>query len=238
LKLLIDEKDRKYLTDREEFHTGLGVVKIVENAQKVTSHLGHDFSVLKPRLIDLYEKLPRSGSVLLKRDIGFILAYTSVGTGDIVVDAGTGSACLAMFLANIVQPTGKVFTYEIREKFAEIARKNIENAGLQEFIEIKMKDITQGIDEEEVDLVTLDLPEPWLVVQHAYKALKHGGFIMSYSPYIEQAKKTVDSLKEASFRGIKTYEVFEREMEISNKGVRPSTRMYGHSAYLTFARKY
>jgi tRNA (adenine57-N1/adenine58-N1)-methyltransferase len=143
-----------------------------------------------------------------------------------------------MFLANVVRPAGKVYTYEIREKFADIARKNIERAGLSDFIEIKMKDITEGIDERDVDLVTLDLPDPWNAISHAYKALRHGGFVVSYSPYIEQVKKTADALEEEAFRAIRTFEVFEREMEISKKGARPKTRMLGHTAYLTFARKY
>jgi tRNA (adenine57-N1/adenine58-N1)-methyltransferase len=237
LKLLIDCKGRKYLTEKKELHTGLGVVKVVDE-ERVKSHLGHEFAVLDPRLVDLYEKLPRAGSVLLKKDLGFILAYTGVGTGDVVVDAGTGSGALAMFLANIVRPSGKVYTYEIREEFAEIARNNFEKAGLQEFIEIKCKDITKGIDEENVDLITLDLPEPWKVVPHAYVALKRGGFLMAYSPYVEQVKKTVKALTEGSFKAVKTFEIFEREIEVSKKGVRPKTRMYGHTAYLTFARKY
>jgi tRNA (adenine57-N1/adenine58-N1)-methyltransferase len=240
VKLLIDKKDRKYLVEGKELHTGLGVVNIeeAEIGRVVKSHLGHEFSVLRPRLIDLYEKLPRAGSVFLKKDIGFVLAYTGVGTGDVVVDAGTGSGSVAMFLANVVRPAGKVYTYEIREKFADIARKNIERAGLSDFIEIKMKDITEGIDERDVDLVTLDLPDPWNAISHAYKALRHGGFVVSYSPYIEQVKKTADALEEEAFRAIRTFEVFEREMEISKKGARPKTRMLGHTAYLTFARKY
>jgi tRNA (adenine57-N1/adenine58-N1)-methyltransferase len=51
-------------------------------------------------------------------------------------------------------------------------------------------------------------------------------------------KKTADALEEEAFRAIRTFEVFEREMEISKKGARPKTRMLGHTAYLTFARKY
>ena len=239
MKLLIDKKGRKHLVDGEKFQTDLGVVNL-KNAtgQVVKSHLGHEFYVLNPRIVDIYEKMPRSGSFILKKDLGLILAYTGIGSGDIVVDAGTGSAALALFLANIVKPSGRVYTYEVNEKFAEIARKNIEKAGLSEYIELKVKDVANGIDEKEVDLITLDLEEPWRVFTHAKNALKQGGFIAIYTPYIEHAKRAVKALRKESFKGIKTLELLERELEFKEKGTRPKTRMLGHTAYITFARKY
>lgn len=238
MKLLIDKKGRKYLVEGEEFHTDLGVVNLKGSEQIVKSHLGHEFYVLNHRLIDIYEKMPRSGSFILKKDLGAILAYTGLGSGDAAVDAGTGSAALALFLANIVKPDGRVYTYEINEKFAEIARKNIEKAGLSKYIELKLRDIAGGIDEKNVDLVTLDLEEPWKVFAHAKNALKRGGFIAVYTPYIEHAKKAVEELRKESFKSIKTLELLERELEFREKGSRPKTRMLGHTAYITFARKY
>ncbi|MBI5253343.1 MAG: tRNA (adenine-N1)-methyltransferase [Euryarchaeota archaeon] len=238
MKLLVDKKGRKHLVEGEKFQTDLGIVDLNSAADVAKSHLGHEFYVLNPKLIDIYEKMPRSGSFILKKDLGAILAYTGVGSGDVVVDAGTGSGALALFLANIVKPNGRVYTYEINEKFAEIARKNIEKAGLQEYIELKIKDIAEGIKEKNVDLVTLDLEEPWKVFAHAKNALKRGGFIAIYTPYIEHAKRTVEVLREESFKSIKTLELLERELEFREKGTRPRTRMLGHTAYITFARKY
>lgn len=239
MKLLIDERGRKYLTNEEELHTNLGVVDIkgANVGDVVKSHLGHKFWILSPRVVDFYEKMPRAGSFILKKDMGLILAYTGVSNGDIVVDAGTGSAALAIFLANIVKPGGKVYTYEKREEFAEIARKNIKMAGLSDYIELRIKDIAEGVDEE-ADVITLDLHEPWKVVPAARKALKLGGYIAIYTPYIEQAKKVVKSLRGEGFKDIKTIETIEREIEFKKQGTRPKTSMVGHTGYLTFARKY
>ena len=238
MKLLIDKKGRKHLVEEAKLHTDLGVVDLKNSGEFVKSHLGHEFYVLNPRVVDIYEKMPRSGSFILKKDLGVILSYTGIGSGDVVVDAGTGSGALALFLANIVKPNGRVYTYEINEKFAETAKKNIEKAGLQEYIELKIKDITEGIDEKNVDFVALDLEEPWKVVPHAKNALKHGGFISIYTPYIEHAKKSAEALRKESFKSIKTLELLERELEFGEKGTRPRTRMLGHTAYITFARKY
>jgi tRNA (adenine57-N1/adenine58-N1)-methyltransferase len=49
-------------------------------------------------------------------------------------------------------------------------------------LKVKKKSIYEGIEEKEVDIITLDLPEPWLAVGPAEAALKVGGFIVSYLP--------------------------------------------------------
>lgn len=240
MKLLIDKKGRKYLIDGEEFHSSLGVVKLGEAraGDVVKSHLGHEFYVLEPRFIDLYEKLPRASSIILKKDLGAIAAHCGLGSGMRVLDAGLGSGAATMFFANIVKPHGKVYAYEIRENFAEVAKRNIALAGLAECVEVKLKDVRSGIDERELDLVCFDLPDPWLAIPHAHAALKHGAFIAVYNPYVGQVEKSVAAMREAGFKSLKTIELLEREMEVKDIGTRPRTSMISHTAYLTFGRKY
>ncbi len=238
MKVLIDERGRKHLVEGDELHTNKGVVELkdVKHGDIVETHLGHKFHVVDPRIIDIYEKMPRAGSFMLKKDIGRILAYTGLGDGDIIVDAGTGSAGLAIFLGNIVKPNGMVFTYERNEDAAKIAKKNIEDAGLGKYITVGVKDIKEGIDEV-ADVITLDMHEAWDVVPSAKDALNIGGFIAVYNPYIEHARKVSATLKNVGFKQIKTVECIEREMEFRTQGTRPKTGVIGHTGYLTFARK-
>ncbi len=238
MKLLIDRRGNKRLCGGDIVHTDLGVVDLTTTVNgRVKSHLGHEFCVLEPRVLDIYEKMPRAGSLILKKDLGAIIANTGVGTGDIVVDAGAGSGGTAIILGWLVMPTGKVYTYEKREKHAEIARKNIALAGLSDYVEVKLQDIEEGI-EENPDVITLDLPEPWKVAQNAHEVLKRGGSIAVYNPYVEQARKGHLALREAGFREVRTIEILEREIEVKAVGTRPKTRMLGHTAYITFGRKY
>jgi len=237
VKLLIDEKGRKYLADGEELHTKYGVVELArEKKGIVTSHLGHRFIVLEAGVGDLYERLPRSGSLILRKDLGAIVANTNLGSGSVVVDAGTGSGMLAIFLGNLVRPDGRVHTYEKCEEFAALAEKNIAKAGLEKWVKVKVGDVKKGIDEKP-DLVTLDLNEPWKAIPAAQKALKRGGFICAYTPYMEHARRFYEELEKHGFVDLKTVETIERELEFKEQGTRPKTTRVGHTGYLTFGRR-
>jgi tRNA (adenine57-N1/adenine58-N1)-methyltransferase len=136
-----------------------------------------------------------------------------------------------------VRPTGRVYSYEVREEFINTAKKNLENAGVSNWVEIKNIDVTKGIQERDVDAVVLDLATPWLVVASAREALKGSGIVSSYSPTIEQTQKTVKALEEMAFGDIQTFECLMRKILVREGKTRPETFMVGHTGYLTFARK-
>ena len=89
-----------------------------------------------------------------------------------------------------------------------------------------------------MDIITLDVPEPWNAVENCAKALKPGGFIVSYSPSVPQVADFVSSIKKnENFVYIKTVEISEREWEVDERKVRPKSQGIGHSGFLSFARK-
>jgi tRNA (adenine57-N1/adenine58-N1)-methyltransferase len=117
------------------------------------------------------------------------------------------------------------------------ASRNLERADVSDFVELKNKDVTEGIDERDVDAVILDLATPWLVVSHAYSALKGSGILVSFSPTIDQVVKTAEALEENAFVAIETIECLMRRMQAVRGKTRPETLMTGHTGYITFARK-
>ena len=152
----MDERGKKYLIKEDrEFQSDLGIIK-KEQMERATigdtiiTHLNKEFKVIKPTVNDFIDLMDRRCSILIQKDIGTVLARTGLGSGDRVIDAGTGAGAIALNFGNVVGEKGKVFTYEIREDFAEVAKKNIDDFGIKN-IEVKNQNIKDGIDEEEIE---------------------------------------------------------------------------------------
>jgi tRNA (adenine57-N1/adenine58-N1)-methyltransferase len=243
--LLYLSQRKTYLVKVEagkSFHTHKGFIKFDDLIGKdygstVLSSIGVEFAALKPLLRDYIMKSARQTQITYPKDISIIVMFSGIGPGSRVVEAGTGTGALTTALAHYVKPNGCIYSYEIRSEFLEVAEKNLKRANLKEFVELKNKDITVGIDEKNVDAVILDLATPWLVVPHAYRALKPCGTIVSFSPTIDQTVKTVEALKENAFVDIETVECLMRGMQVERGRTRPQTLMTGHTGYVTFARK-
>jgi tRNA (adenine57-N1/adenine58-N1)-methyltransferase len=204
---------------------------------RVTTNMGTGFIALRPALRDYIFKTQRKTQIMYPKDISLVVMFSGIGPGSKIVEAGTGAGALTTALAHYVRPTGRVYSYEIRQEFIRTAQKNLEKASLSKCVIMKNKDITLGIDESNMDAVILDLATPWLVVPQAYPALKGSGAMVSFSPTIDQVVKTVEALKENGFVDIQTIECLMRGMQVEPGRTRPETLMTAHTGYITFARK-
>jgi tRNA (adenine57-N1/adenine58-N1)-methyltransferase len=226
----------------KSFHTHKGYVKLddligKEYGSKIASSLNIEFTVMKPLLTDFIMKSARQTQINYPKDAALIVMFSNISPGSRVVEAGTGTGALTTALAHYVRPNGKIYSYDIREEFQKTAKKNLSRAGLTDFVELKIKDITAGIDETCVDSVILDMAVPWLAVPHAYEALAPCGTIVSFSPTIDQVVKTVEALKENGFVNVETVECLMRGMQVERGKTRPQTLMTAHTGYITCARK-
>jgi tRNA (adenine57-N1/adenine58-N1)-methyltransferase len=183
------------------------------------------------------EGLARRPQTIGPKDAASILFHAGISPDDVVIEAGAGSGWLTIALAAAVGPRGRVIAYEKREDFAMFARENVERTGMGAGVEIRVGDVVAEMREQEVAAVVLDLPEPWTVVSAAWKALRIGGTFASFSPTVEQVRRTVEALAGQPFADVRTIEVIEREMVVRGTGTRPSSAPVGHTGYLTFARK-
>jgi tRNA (adenine57-N1/adenine58-N1)-methyltransferase len=181
----------------------------------------------------IYRRLKRGPQVILPKDIGMIVAYSGVGKDSVCVDAGTGSGWLAVSLARIAK---HVYSYDTREEFTRIAQRNMQILGLEN-LTLKLGDVTKRIEENNVDVITLDMPNSEKALRNAKKALADEGVVVSYIPHTEQVKKFVEKAEKLGFIEIYTVEAMVREMLVRKEGTRPSTKGLWHTAYLVFARK-
>jgi len=243
--LLYLNKKRTYLVKIEKgksFHTHKGFIQLDtlisrEYGTRIKSNTGTEFIALRPQIRDYIFKSQRKTQITYPKDVALIVMFSGIGPGSRVVEAGTGTGALTSALAHYVKPNGHVYSYEIRPEFIETAQKNLQRANLLDCVELKNKDITMRIDETEMDAVILDMATPWLVIPHAYNALKGSGALVSFSPTIDQVVKTVEALEENGFVDIETIECIMRRMQTERGKTRPETLMTGHTGYITFARK-
>ncbi|MFZ6018321.1 MAG: tRNA (adenine-N1)-methyltransferase [Chloroflexota bacterium] len=200
--------------------------------------MGNPFYVLQPALGDLLKELPRNTQILYPKDIGFILVQMGIGEGQVVLEAGTGSGSLTSAMAFAVGSRGKVITYEAREEMQKLARKNISRLGLEERVDFKLRELTQeqGFNEEGVDALFLDLPNPYDYIHHARKALKMGGFFGCILPTANQVSKLLLALRQFDFAFVDVCEVLLRYYKPEPDRLRPVDRMVAHTGFLIFAR--
>ncbi len=240
LKTTRDGRIKEYfIVQKGKLHTDLGIIDLEDivaysGGDRICSHLGVEFIIQKPRAPDFFTHAKRCGAPMMPKDIGVIISNTGLCSSDHVLDAGTGSGILAIYLGGIAK---KVVTYEKREEFIGIARKNIALAGLSS-IELRHGDIVEEIRklDERFDVITLDNIDASRVIPHIPEVLYPGGFLAAYSPYFEQTKEIRGAIEKTGFAGVRTIETIERELSLTERGTRPATVKVGHTGFITIAR--
>lgn len=199
----------------------------------------HHDSIPRERMniIDILRRSRRMPQIILPKDAAMIVAYTGVTSGWNVLDSGTGSAFLSMFLANIVTP-GKVTSYEINPVYAKNAQENAKRAGLTN-LRIINEDIFSAKLSGKYDLVTLDLKNSDRMVSKVYPLMKKGAWLAVYSPQIEQVKGVRKEIESGSmkFTDVLTIENQVKEWQINDEYSHPIPSGLIHTGFLTFARK-
>lgn len=240
MKIVITQEGKLYVLKNTEqaFHFSGGSIS-ADDLQKTSPHVaistaGVRCVVLDPVFADLYKKLKRGAQIITPKDAGLILAETLIGKESICLDAGGGSGALTCFLARYAK---HIYSYELKEDHIKTINKNIETLGLTN-VTVENKDIYEGIDVKNVDLVTLDVPEPQNCLEHVSSALKPGGYLVTYVPCTNQMLEVANAIGEREdMVVIKNVELIERHWRASGRSIRPETQGSIHTGFLTFVRK-
>jgi tRNA (adenine57-N1/adenine58-N1)-methyltransferase len=245
LALLIDRKARRYmitLAEGETYHCHLGRLY---HDDMIGSSVGgwyrtdksHVLLAVRPSLGDFVRQMPRGPQIIYPKDLGNIINFADIFPGATVIEGGLGSGALTSALLRAVGPAGKVINYEIDEEVLPKAMRNIERVTPDPSnLEVKIRDIYQGIDERDIDRVVLDVPEPWQAIPGIGDALVMGGIMLSFVPTILQVQRLVLAMEEdGRFQMIESLETLLRTWHITERSVRPDHRMIAHSGFLTTA---
>jgi tRNA (adenine57-N1/adenine58-N1)-methyltransferase catalytic subunit len=207
-----------------------------ELGSEVLTHLGHPFFLIEPSTDDLIRDLKRTSQIIYPKDSGFILMKLAIRPGQTVMEAGTGSGGMTTVLAQIVGPTGRVFSYDVRQDMQRLALKNLERMGLADRVTLKLRDITEGFDETDADAFFLDVPNPWDYTRQVRRALKGGGFFGSILPTANQVSTLLTALHRDGYEFVEVCEVLLRYYKTIPERLRPEDRMVAHTGYLIFGR--
>ncbi len=220
----------------DDFHTLFGTIGCADlksGKSMVESSKKEKFILIEPTFVDLLAEMQRGPQVITAKDIGWIMAKTGVNGASRVVDAGGGSGALCFSLANVCK---EVFVYEVNKEHFSILEKNKKMFGFSH-VTLKNESVYTNLTEREVDLVTLDLAEPWKAIAGVEQALKNGGFLVVYLPNLLQVKEFTDALRGSSIRLLEMMELLERQWKVEEKILRPEFEMLGHTGFLLLARK-
>ena len=245
--MIVDKRGRLYLITLEAaalFSTHLGDVAhddIIgrDEGLRASTSRGHIVLALKPTVADYTRLMPRIATVVYPKDMGAILTLGDIYPGLSILEAGSGSGAITLLLARAVGREGRVVSYDVRRDMMERARANVA-AALPDHPQLtfRLGDVSEEIEERDLDRVVLDLPEPWDVVPHAGDALAPGGIFVSFVPTVLQFQDLTSALRaDRRFELIETVEVLVRPWSAASRSVRPVQRMVAHTGFITTARK-
>lgn len=245
---LSDAKGRKHNIQLEvgrEFSTKKGQIRhddIIGQPEGIviTSSLDGQYQVFRPLLSEYVVSMPRGAAVIYPKDAAHIITLADIYPGARVVEAGAGSGALTAYLLRAVGPEGHVGSYELREEFAETARRNVEQvtAGGHPAWQLTVGDVREVMSEPEVDRLILDMVDPWTCVPLAAERLVPGGVICAYVATTTQLSLFVETLREdGGFTEPSAWETLQRQWHLEGLAVRPDHKMIGHTAFLVTARR-
>lgn len=217
-----------------------------EEGFTVTSSAGGEYLVFRPLLSEFVVSMPRGAAVVYPKDAAQIVALADIFPGADVVEAGVGSGALTCSLLRAVGPFGTVTSYERREEFADVARRNVNQFfGAPEgqthpAWSLEVGDLAEALPASgrRADRIILDMLAPWECLDATAEALRSGGIVCAYVATTTQLSRFVETVRvHGGFTEPQAWESLVRDWHVEGLAVRPGHKMIGHTAFLVTARR-
>ncbi len=202
------------------------------------------YLALRPLLMDFVLSMPRGATVIYPKDSAAIISVADVFPGARVLEAGAGSGALSCSLLRAIGPNGRLFSFERREDFAEIAAANVLKffGEAQATWSLTTGDLVESLPESEaaagVDRVVLDMLAPWECIDAVASVLIPGGVLVIYVATTTQMSTVVEALRaHGEFTEPVSTETMVRSWHVEGLAVRPDHRMIGHTGFLVQTRR-
>ena len=179
--VIISSESKKYLsviTKGKEFITNDGKIefdKIKSLPTQIKSSTGKIFTIYVPSYKEFILLMKRGPQIIYPKDVGSILISGNINANSKVLEIGTGSGALTLFLASILGTNSKFYSLDISKKNQYRAKKTISRYLSNyssdfindiQFINTDLSDFKIDTVPFKFDTVITDVPEPWVFFEN------------------------------------------------------------------------
>ena len=237
--LAVVDITKEFITNEGKFH----FKDITSIPSILKSSTGQEFKIYRPTFKEFILNMKRGPQIIYPKDISQIVIESNISSSSKVLEIGTGSGALTLYLVSILNEKGSLTTVDISKTNQRRAKKTIERYLSTKEIneEYNLKFINQDLNDfnfseisNEIDTVITDVPEPWIFFDN--NKINTDIVWVSYLPSITQVIKTKECLESNNFENIEVKEVILRDWYLNKKIARPNNKLISHTGFLLSAR--
>ena len=238
--LSVIQEDQTFSTQNGTIHHN--DIKTLPTIVKTSQN--QDYEVYIPSFDEFILLMKRGPQIIYPKDIGSIIISGNISKFSNILEIGTGSGALTLYLSLILNKDSNLITLDESNKNQRRAKKTIERYVSSnhaqnkfpeiEYLNLKLSDFKFDDVSKKVDTVITDIPEPWEFFND--NSVKQNLQWVSYLPSITQVQKIVTELSKNNFININVTETLNREWIVDNRIVRPKNEMVGHTGFVVSGR--
>ena len=236
--LSVIENDKEFITNEGKFK--FSDLKKIPSI--VTSSTGVDFQIYTPTYKEFVLLMKRGPQIIYPKDVGQIIVESNLHNSSKVLEIGSGSGALTLYLYSLLQNSGKLYSIDSSKLNQRRANKTIsrylstysKDTVDVNFIHEKLENFNINNLEDKIDSIITDVPEPWdfFINNKIHTNLNW----VSYLPSMSQIIRINETLKDNNFQDIEVKEVILRDWIVDNKVVRPTNKLVSHTGFLVSAK--